>query len=77
MRIQFRKRIRLLPFLWLNFGKKGLSSVTIGRRGLSLTIQKNAGFLTLGATGSGLSVRNQLWGKRTEKKDAIPETNID
>ncbi|WP_417801523.1 DUF4236 domain-containing protein [Vibrio europaeus] len=68
MKVQFRKRIRVLPFLWLNMGKKGLSSISLGAPGLSLTLKLRSAFLTVGATGTGLSVRSQLWGKKPQDK---------
>jgi hypothetical protein len=52
---RFFRRIRLLPNLWLNLGKRG-ASVSVGVRGFRATIGPKNRRLTVGLPGSGLSV---------------------
>lgn len=57
--VRFQKRIRLLPFLWLNLSKTG-TSLTLGCRFLKINVGKRGIWLTGSLTGTGLSVRHQL-----------------
>lgn len=54
MSFRFRQRIRVLPGVYLNIGKGGVS-VTLGGRGLSYTIGKNGTRKTFGLPGTGMS----------------------
>jgi hypothetical protein len=51
---RFQWRPRLGPFQ-LNFGKRGVSSVTMGRRGAHLNLSPRGRRVTVGLPGSGLS----------------------
>jgi hypothetical protein len=63
--IRYKKRIKLLPFLWLNIAKTGFS-ISIGVRGLLLNIGKGGIFLSSALLGTGLSIRKRLkkWQRR-------------
>lgn len=63
MSIQYRRRIRLLPFLWLNLSKGGWSvSVKLGP--FSYTTGPKGASFSASARGTGLSYRKQIRGKR-------------
>ena len=54
MPLKFRKRIRLLPGIWLNVSKSGVST-SIGGKGATLNIGKRGTKSTLSIPGTGLS----------------------
>jgi hypothetical protein len=54
MSIRFRRSIKILPGIRLNFGKRGIST-SIGVRGAHVTIGKTGTRTTIGLPGSGLS----------------------
>jgi hypothetical protein len=54
MSFRFRRSIKLLPGIRLNFGKRGVST-SIGVRGAHVTIGKTGTRTTVGLPGSGLS----------------------
>jgi hypothetical protein len=58
---RFRKSIKILPGVKLNFGKRGVST-TIGRRGLSVNVSKRGTFLNTGIPGTGMSSRQRISG---------------
>ncbi len=55
MTFRFNKRVKVLPGVRLNFGKKGFNSITIGVRGASFNINKLGTKHTIGVPGSGVS----------------------
>ncbi|WP_332660873.1 DUF4236 domain-containing protein [Brevundimonas sp.] len=55
MRLNFFRRIRILPGLWLNVSKKSVSA-TVGVRGLKTTFGKQGRRTTVGLPGTGLSL---------------------
>lgn len=59
---RFRKSFRLLPGFRLNIGKRGITSATIGKRGISTSIGKRGIFQNLGIPGTGLSYRGKVGG---------------
>jgi hypothetical protein len=61
MGLRFRRRLRILPGLWLNVSKLG-ASTSIGGHGATLNLSKRG--KTLGLPGSGLSYRStrEPWG---------------
>jgi len=59
MAIQFRKRVRLLPFLWLNLGKTGVS-FTLGVKPIFFTFSKRGIGFSASLPRTGLSYRKQL-----------------
>jgi hypothetical protein len=52
---RFRRGVRVLPGVRLNISKRGLSSVSIGRRGLTLNVSRRGMRETVGLPGTGLS----------------------
>lgn len=61
MGFRFRKRVRVLPGVYLNIGRNGVST-TIGPRGASLNIGKQGVFLNTGIPGTGIYRRDRLFG---------------
>lgn len=63
MGLRFRRRIRLMPGVHLNLGKAGMS-LSVGMRGASITAGARGIYGNVGATGTGLSFRSKLFGKK-------------
>ena len=59
MGLRFQRRIRVLPGVRLNIGKRGVST-SVGVRGASLTLGKRGVHGNVGAPGTGLSYRTRL-----------------
>jgi hypothetical protein len=57
----FRKRVKLLPGIWLNFSKSGIST-TIGTKGASVNFGKRGVYGNVGIPGTGLYKREKLSG---------------
>jgi hypothetical protein len=57
MGLRFRRRLRILPGLWLNVSKSGVST-SIGGHVATLNLSKRGKMTTLGLPGSGLSYRS-------------------
>ena len=53
MSFRFNRRLRILPGVYLNFGKSGFS-ISIGPRGAKLTIGKKGVKASVGLPGSGI-----------------------
>ena len=51
---RFRQRIKLLPGVWLNLSKRGIST-SIGTKGLTVNLKGDAIRTTVSAPGTGLS----------------------
>lgn len=67
MTVQYRKRIRLLPFLWLNISKTGWSlSFRLGP--LSYSTGPKGKRVSASLPGTGLSYRKTLSKKSTSSK---------
>ena len=69
MKTRFRKKIKLLPGIWLNVSKTGLS-ISIGKKGASLNLGKHGARTTVGLPGSGLSASkfSSIQKTKTENK---------
>jgi Protein of unknown function (DUF4236) len=52
----FRKRIKILPGLWFNLSKRGVST-SIGIKGITINIKDNKTRTTASLPGTGLSYR--------------------
>jgi Protein of unknown function (DUF4236) len=50
------RRIRILPGITANTGKRGVSSVSLGRRGLHVTVGRERVSTTIGLPGTGIFV---------------------
>lgn len=55
MGFRFRKSIKIAPGVRLNVTKKGISSVSVGKRGATVNVGKKGTRGTVGLPGSGLS----------------------
>lgn len=72
----YRKRKQILPGVWLNFSKRGIST-TIGKRGASVNFGSSGTFLNLGIPGTGLYSRQRISsGKRGSRKESIASDNV-
>ena len=67
MSFRFRRRIRILPGLWLNASKSGLST-SVGKRGANVTVGHGQTRTTVGAPGTGLSYTTTTGRKRTPQQ---------
>ena len=78
MGIRFRKRVKVLPGVTLNFSKSGIST-TIGTRGASVNIGKNGVYGNAGIPGTGIYMREKIAGskKSRAKKPTRNTTKID
>ena len=54
MSLRFRKRIKILPGLWFNLSKSGIST-SIGDKGLTVNLKGGKTKTTIGIPGTGLS----------------------
>jgi hypothetical protein len=54
LRLRFNRRVRILPGVWANLGKRGLNSFSVGQRGSRLTFGRNRTRATIGYPGTGL-----------------------
>jgi hypothetical protein len=73
---RFRRRLKILPGLWINLSKKG-GSLSVGGHGLTANISKKGERETVGLPGTGISYQTKrIWclasatGQR--KRDASP-----
>lgn len=57
MGFRFRRSVKILPGVKLNFGKKGVS-ISAGVRGAHVTVSKDGTRTTIGAPGTGMSYTN-------------------
>ncbi|MDR0419099.1 MAG: DUF4236 domain-containing protein [Prevotellaceae bacterium] len=67
MGIRFRKRVKILPGVKLNFSKSGMST-TIGGKGGSINIGKNGIYGNAGIPGTGIYTREKIYGRKKEKQ---------
>lgn len=72
----YRKRKQILPGVWLNFSKRGIST-TIGKRGASVNFGSRGSFLNLVIPGTGLYSRQRISsGSRRSRKESIASNNV-
>lgn len=60
MGLNFRKSIKIFPGVKVNIGKKGVSSVSVGKKNARATINKKRTNITLGIPGTGISYTFKL-----------------
>jgi hypothetical protein len=60
MGFRFRRSIKIIPGLKINFGKTGFSSVSVGGQGLTKNFSKKGTRTTVGLPGTGLSYSSYL-----------------
>ena len=61
MGLRFRKRIKVIPGVYINLGKKGVNSVSVGGNGLTANVNKNGTKTTVGLPGTGLSYETKRY----------------
>ena len=59
---RFRKSFKILPGVRLNITQKGVTSATLGKRGLSMSVGKSGVHQNAGIPGTGLSYRTKIAG---------------
>lgn len=64
----FRKRIKVMPGLWLNFSKSGIST-TIGAKGASINVGKRGVYGNVGVPGTGIYKREKISGKKKQARN--------
>lgn len=74
MALRFRKSVKLLPGLKLNITKHGLSSLSVGGKGLTYNIGRKGTRTTGGIPGSGLSYSDYQSYKQPPETQIDPET---
>lgn len=81
MGLRFRRTVRVMPGVRLNFSSSGVS-LSLGPRGASLTLGSRGVYQNVGLPGTGLSYRSRLDGGRPKentpgavaKRASVPET---
>jgi len=63
MSFKFKRKVKILPGIYLNLSKSGVST-TIGPRGASINIGKQGVFLNTGIPGTGIYNRQKLFGDK-------------
>lgn len=74
MGLNFRRRVKILPGLTLNVGKRG-ASLTVGGRGASVNIGKRGTYANIGVPGTGLSYRTRLGQPKAKNAPEIPPSS--
>jgi hypothetical protein len=64
---RFRRSVKILPSVRLNFGKKGFTSATIGGKFVKTNVSKRGTFNTYSLPGTGLSYRTKVSGGKTNQ----------
>lgn len=67
----FRKRVKIIPGVHLNIGKRGIST-SIGIRGASLTMGASGSYLNTGIPGLGISSKTRLSSSNSPSRDILP-----
>jgi len=75
MGFRFRRSISICPGVRLNIGKNGLSSLSVGQRGASVSVGKTGVYKNFGLPGTGFSHRTKL--NATTNKNTKNKKNID
>ena len=75
MGFRFRRSVKILPGIKLNMSKKGVSSVSIGRAGATMNINRKGTKTTVGIPGSGLSYSTKRSGRTTASRPVAARSN--
>lgn len=59
MPLRFNRRVRIAKGVYINVGKKGISSVTVGTRGFSTNVSKKGTRRTYSLPGTGISYQTK------------------
>ena len=70
MPLRIQKRKKIMPGVRVNIGKKGVSGVTLGKRGAGVTIGKRGTRANVGIPGTGISYSQKLSGGSQKAKDS-------
>jgi hypothetical protein len=68
---RFRRSVKILPGVRLNFGKNGFTSTTIGGRGFKTNVSSRGVKHTIGIPGTGISYQTPTY------RSTQPDSNID
>lgn len=71
MGFRFRRSIKILPGVRVNIGKKGVSSVSVGKKGATITTGKTGTHLNVGMPGTGISYRTKINGASVQPKSTV------
>ncbi|MDR1870648.1 MAG: DUF4236 domain-containing protein [Deltaproteobacteria bacterium] len=72
--MRFRKSFKLLPGVKINITSRGISSLSLGRRGATVNIGRSGTYLNVGLPGTGISHREKLFGSGRPRAGA-PRTS--
>jgi hypothetical protein len=72
MGLRFRRSVKIMPGVRLNFSARGMST-TIGPRGASINVGSRGTFMNLGLPGTGLSYRSRLTSGDRDSPDLSSE----
>lgn len=75
MGINFRKRKKILPGVYLNFSKNGIST-TVGPRGANVNFGKNGAYLNIGIPGTGIYSRQKIGSENGGRPPYTPTNNF-
>lgn len=67
MAFRFRKSVKLLPGVRVNFGLKG-ASLSVGPRGASVSLGKNGAYSNFSIPGTGISFREKIGSSSSQQK---------
>lgn len=73
MGINFRRRKKVLPGVYLNFSKNGIST-TIGSKGANINLGKKGVYLNTGIPGTGIYSREKVVGSNNNPPDNKPDS---
>jgi hypothetical protein len=76
MALRFRRSVKIIPGMRLNFGKRGVS-VSAGIRGANVTIGKHGAYGNAGIPGTGLSFRSKMGGNASNSQIAREQRKLE
>lgn len=76
MGFRFRKSLKIAPGVKLNIGKKGITSVSIGKRGASVNINKKGTRSNIGIPGTGISHTSYTPHKKQNPENQLNQNEI-
>ena len=59
MPFRFRRRVRLAKGVYVNVGKRGITSMSVGRRGATMNVNRKGTRETYGLPGTGMSYQTK------------------
>ncbi len=59
MPFRFRRRVRITKGLYVNLGKRGITSVSVGRRGATMNVNRKGSRETYSVPGTGMSYQTK------------------